>query len=100
MILRIELQAPVLKFTFSMKSFWNTLSVKRVGPISGPMKCQSWSGSKLFAKVISRRQEKCNKFPFHMCWLAVQYIKLLHFHVLGWDLIMFIEIENILGCDI
>ena len=32
-------------------------SAKHVGSRSGPTKCQSWSGSKLFAKVISRRQK-------------------------------------------
>ena len=31
-------------------------SVKQVGSRSGPTFCRSWSGSKLFAKVISRRQ--------------------------------------------
>ena len=30
-------------------------SVKQFGSRSGPKKCRSWSGSKLFAKVISRQ---------------------------------------------
>ena len=32
-------------------------SVKKFGSRSGPTICWSWSGSKLFAKVISRRQK-------------------------------------------
>ena len=32
-------------------------SVKQFGSRSGPMFCRAWSGSKLFAKVISRRQK-------------------------------------------
>ena len=32
-------------------------SVKQFGSRSGPMFCQSWSGSKLFAKVMIRRQK-------------------------------------------
>ena len=32
-------------------------SVKQFGSRSGPTKCRAWSGSKLFAKVISRRQK-------------------------------------------
>ena len=30
-------------------------SVKQFGPRSGPTLCRAWSGSKLFAKFISRR---------------------------------------------
>ena len=44
------------KLTFSKNSFGNTISVKHFRPRSGPTFCRSWSGSKLFAKVISRRQ--------------------------------------------
>ena len=45
------------KLFFSKKKFWkHYLSVKQFGSRSGPIFCQSWSGSKLFAKVISRRQ--------------------------------------------
>ena len=32
-------------------------SVKKFGPRFGPTICRAWSGSKLFAKVISRRQK-------------------------------------------
>ena len=32
-------------------------SAKRFGNKSVPMFCRSWSGSKLFAKLISRRQK-------------------------------------------
>ena len=45
------------KLTFSKNSFGNTISVKHFRPRSGPTFCRSWSGSKLFAKVISRRQK-------------------------------------------
>ena len=34
--------------------------VKQFGLRSGPTFCQPWSGSKLFAKVISRRHQKAN----------------------------------------
>ena len=42
---------------FQKKSFRNTISVKQFGSRSGPMVCWAWSGSKMFAKVISRRQK-------------------------------------------
>ena len=45
------------KLNFQKKSFRNTLSVKQFGTRSGPTKCRAWSGSKLFAKDISRRQK-------------------------------------------
>ena len=45
------------KLTFSKKFFQeHNQSVKQFGSRSEPMLCRSWSGSKLFAKVISRRQ--------------------------------------------
>ena len=46
------------KFTLSKKFFQKHYqSVKRFRSRSGPRFCQSWSGSKLFAKVISGRQK-------------------------------------------
>ena len=42
--------------SYKKKSIRNTISVKWFGSRSGPMLSQSWSGSKPFAKVISRRQ--------------------------------------------
>ena len=47
------------KLTFSKNSFRNTIGVSNsLDPDrnSEPIFCRSWSGSKLFAKVISRRQ--------------------------------------------
>ena len=47
------------KLSFSKNSFRNTFSyqsVKHLGSRSGPTFCRSWSGSKLFAKVISWKQ--------------------------------------------
>ena len=43
----------ISKFSFRNK----IKNVKQVGFRSGPTFCRSWSGSKLFAKVISRRQK-------------------------------------------
>ena len=43
---------------FKKKSFRNTIRVsKEFGSRSGPTFCRAWSGSKLFAKVISRWQK-------------------------------------------
>ena len=46
------------KFSISKKSFRNTISVKQFGSRSRLMLCWSWSGSKLFVKVISSRGQK------------------------------------------
>ena len=46
-----------LKINFFKKSFRNTISVEQFRSRSVPKFCQAWSGSKLFAKVISRRQK-------------------------------------------
>ena len=48
---------PHLLTFFKKISFRNSMSVKQFGSRSGPRKCRSWSGSKLFAKVISRQQK-------------------------------------------
>ena len=45
------------KLTFSINSFRNTIRKSQFGPRSGATFCRSWSGSKQFAKVISRRKE-------------------------------------------
>ena len=42
---------------FFKKSFRITISVKQFGSRSGPTFCRAWSGSKLFAKIISIRQK-------------------------------------------
>ena len=43
---------------FFSKNFWEHYqSARRCGSRSGPTFCRSWSGSNLFAKVISRRQK-------------------------------------------
>ena len=44
----------VSKSTFLKNSFSNIISVQQFGSRSGPTFCRAWSGSKLFAKVISR----------------------------------------------
>ena len=45
-------------WTPSDKIFWIAHeSVQRFGSISGPALCWAWSGSKLLAKIISRRQK-------------------------------------------
>ena len=55
------------KISFFKKSFRNTI---RVGSMSGPKFCQSWSGSKLFAKVseqktkVAASQERVKPFIF------------------------------------
>ena len=49
------LQSFFKKFTFSMNSFRNNIGVKQFGFRSDPTLCRAWSGSKLSAKVISRR---------------------------------------------
>ena len=50
--------ADFFKITFSEIFFQEHYqSVKQFGPRSGPTFCRSWSGSKLFAKVISRQQK-------------------------------------------
>ena len=43
------------KIVFFFKFLEYSQSVKQFGSRSGPMFCQAWSGSKLFAKFISRR---------------------------------------------
>ena len=52
------------KSTFSKNSFKSTvtLSNRQFGSRSGPTLCRAWSGSKLFANVISRRHEKVKSF--------------------------------------
>ena len=56
-------------YAFIVVNFFKTFfqehyqSVKRFGSRSGPMFCLSWSGSKLFAKVI-RRQMLFSKHAF------------------------------------
>ena len=48
----------VSELLFQKKDFRNTIKVsKQFGSWSGPTFCRSWSGSKLFTKVISRRQK-------------------------------------------
>ena len=50
------------KFPFKKKIFpEHYRSVKWFGSRSGPTFCRSWSGSKLFAKVISRWQEAAKR---------------------------------------
>ena len=51
--------AEFFKINFFEKFFQECYqSVKQFGSRSGPTFCQAWSGSKLFAKVISRRHLK------------------------------------------
>ena len=65
---------------FFQKNLSETQGVKRFGPKSGPTFCRSWSGSKLFAKVINRRQrsplarkELCIRFAASSCCCSANF---------------------------
>ena len=58
-------------FNISKKSFRNTISIKHLVPDQA--RRLSWSGSKLFTKVISRQQKSPsvgNRYAFFLCLLS------------------------------
>ena len=59
------------KLTFFKKTFQEYHQcIKQFGSRSGPTFCRGWSGSKLFAKVISRRKKSPLAGKVKNCWMS------------------------------
>ena len=73
-------------FIFFSRKFFkeNYQSVKRFGSRSGPTFCRSWSGHKLFTKVISRWQKlllASIRSLYCRVKQKLEYFKTFHFHL-------------------
>ena len=71
-------------FTLWMLDFFNTIrhpGVKKFGSRSGPTFCRSWSGSKLFAKVISRHSGQRVKYKTTCWYFLAKTLAKVKFHL-------------------